>query len=142
MAEAIRNVLGGVPVLDAEMSGPAGVVDFFLGDFLPAIAVFDFETDDLGFLGLEWVELGGELESVVGQSVNGESDHVLTRDVEIDHSFGPSVLWLGVFLWGVGRGITFPPIGGGPVIQIGEFIAENFGGSRHELGGGRSNSEE
>ena len=59
VAETVGSVLGGVPILNAEVGGPSGVDDFFFGDFFPGVAVFDFKTDFLGFVRLQWEKLGG-----------------------------------------------------------------------------------
>lgn len=124
VAEAVGGIDLGVPVVNAEVGGPAGVDDFFFGDLLPIIAVFDFKADFLDLVGLEGEELGAHFESAVVKSVNRESDNFLSWDIEIDHGL--------LF----GRALTFPPIRGGPIIKAGVFLAEELRGSRHEFSEG------
>ena len=135
MAEAVGDVLGMVPVLDAEVRGPAGVVDFLLRNFLPCLAVLDLKTDLIGFVGHEGKELCGELEGLVSNGVNGKSNNVFARDIELDELAG-------ALSFAVGLHSLFPPLTGGAAIELGKLFSKDFGGSGHHLAMGSGGEDE
>ncbi len=122
VAEAVGEVLGGVPIVETEVGGPAGVDDVFFGNFFPLVTVFDFEADFLDFVRFEGEELSAEFEGFVLKGVDGEADDVFAGDVEIDHG-------LLSFLFA----LAFPPVGGGAVIEAGILFAEDLLRGGHEF---------
>jgi len=126
VAKSVSVIFGAVPVGDAEVGGPAGIDDLFLGDFFPLIALFDLEANFLGLIRLERVELRGHLQRAAFEGVNGKADHFTARDIEVDHA-------LASFF---GRSLSFPPFTGGTIIEAAVFLSENLGGGGHELSAG------
>lgn len=124
MADTVGEVFAGIPVVDTEVGGPAGVEDLFFGDFFPSLTVLDFEADFLDLVRFEREKLGRHLEGVILKGVNGETNDLIAWDVEVDH---------GLLLFGCA--LTLPPFAGGPVIEAGVFLAEELGGSGHHLAG-------
>ena len=80
-------------------------------------------------------ELCGELEGLVSNGVNGKSNNVFARDIELDELAG-------ALSFAVGLHSLFPPLTGGAAIELGKLFSKDFGGSGHHLAMGSGGEDE
>ena len=87
----VRHFAGHVPVLDAKRRRPAGIDHLGRGDLLPLAVLLHFQPHGSRIALFQRVELGGELEDVVVDRVQGEADHLVLGDLRDLQQSGPPV---------------------------------------------------
>ena len=128
---AVLDALRGVPLPDAKVGAPAGVLDRRLPQLDPPPVAFHFQPGLARFVRPERVELGGQLEHAAIDGVEGERDNLIAGHVERWRGIGPFRLRL------------LPPLADGQGIEVRELVAERMGsgdlrpGRRAERGGGK-----
>ena len=106
---AVGHLAGHVPVLDAKRRRPAGVNHLGRGDLLPLAVPLDLQPHRARIALLERIELGGELEDVVVDRVQGEADHLVLADLGDLQQSGAARSDLGRRVWA--SKLPHPPLG-------------------------------
>ena len=123
MTYPVGHVLGAIPALDAEVRAPTREDDLGLGRLDPSPIPLELQAYFLGLVGIQRVELGGELQNAGLLGVQGERDDLIAR-----HQHRRCGRTCGGLLLGLRAGTRLPPGAGRQRIETREICAEGLDG--------------